>query len=43
VHPEPDWSPSRDPLRIHRILSPTRWLTRALRRDTQERPISRGR
>jgi ATP-dependent exoDNAse (exonuclease V) alpha subunit len=43
VRPEPDWSPSRDPLRIHRILSPTRWLTRALRRDTPERSTSRGR
>jgi conjugative relaxase-like TrwC/TraI family protein len=43
VRPEPDWSPSRDPLRIHRILSPTRWITRALRRDTPERSISRGR
>ena len=43
VRPEPDWSPSRDPLRINRILSPTRWLTRALRRDTPERSASRGR
>ncbi len=43
VRPEPDWSRSRDPLRIHRILSPTRWLTRALRRDTPERSTSRGR
>jgi conjugative relaxase-like TrwC/TraI family protein len=43
VRPEPDWSPSRDPLRIRRILSPTRWLTRALRRDTPERSTSRGR
>jgi len=43
VRPEPGWSPSRDPLRIHRILSPTRWLTRALRRDTPERGASRGR
>lgn len=43
VRADPDWNPSRDPLRIHRILSPTRWLTRALRRDTPERSISRGR
>ncbi len=43
VRPEVDWSPSRDPLRINRIVSPTRWLTQALRRDTPERGAGRGR
>ncbi len=43
VHPDPDWRPSRDPLRLRPTLSPTRWLTRALRRDPPERSDSRDR
>jgi conjugative relaxase-like TrwC/TraI family protein len=36
-----DWTPSRDPLRLRPMLSPARWLTRQLRRDTQDRSIRR--
>jgi conjugative relaxase-like TrwC/TraI family protein len=46
VHPErpdPGWLPSRDPLRLTPLLSPTRWLTRTRNRDTPDRSTKRGR
>jgi len=46
AHPEqagPGWTPSRDPLRLRSALSPTRWLTRAPRRNTPDRGVGRGR
>ncbi len=41
--PNPGWAPSRDPLRLCSALSPTRWLTRTLNRDTSDRSAGRGR
>ncbi len=46
AHPERPgrgWTPSRDPLRLRPLLSPTRWLTRTPHRDTPDRSIGRGR
>jgi conjugative relaxase-like TrwC/TraI family protein len=40
--PGPGWTPSRDPLRLRSILSPTRLLTRTLRRNAPDRGIGRG-
>jgi ATP-dependent exoDNAse (exonuclease V) alpha subunit len=40
AHPErPDsgWEPTRNPLRLRSVLSPTRWLTRTSSRDTPDR------
>ncbi len=37
------WEPSRNPLRLRSPLSPTRWLTRTLNRDTPDRSTARGR
>ncbi len=41
--PDPGWAPSRNPLRLRSALSPTRWLTRAPRRNTLDRGVGRGR
>ena len=46
AHPERadhSWVPSRNPLRLRSALSPTRWLTRAPRRNTPDRGVGRGR
>ena len=46
AHPErPDsgWEPTRDPLRLRSVLSPTRWLTRTPHRDAPDRSVGRGR
>ena len=46
AHPErpaPDWTPSRDPLRLRSPLSPTRWLGRTNSRGTPDRSVGRGR
>ncbi len=39
----PRWAPSRDPLRLRTALSPARWLTRTLNRDTPDHSAGRGR
>jgi hypothetical protein len=41
--PDPNWEPSRNPLRLRSALSPTRWLTRTPHRDTPNRGVDRGR
>jgi ATP-dependent exoDNAse (exonuclease V) alpha subunit len=46
AHPERadrSWAPSRNPLRLRSVLSPTRWLTRTPHRDTPNRGVGRGR
>ncbi len=46
AHPEqasPGWTPSRDPLRLRSTLSPTRWLTHTLQRNTTDHSVGRGR
>lgn len=37
------WNPTRDPLRLRRLLPNTRWLVRAPRRNAPERAAERGR
>jgi conjugative relaxase-like TrwC/TraI family protein len=41
--PGPAWRPTRDPLRLRRLLPDTSWLVRAPRRDTPDRTVERGR
>jgi conjugative relaxase-like TrwC/TraI family protein len=37
------WAPSRDPLRLRTLVSPTRWLTHTRHRNTPDRSVDRGR
>jgi hypothetical protein len=40
---DPIWSPTRDPLRLRSLLSPTNWLSKAPWRDISNRAIGRER
>jgi hypothetical protein len=39
--PNAGWAPSRNPLRLRSVLSPTRWLTRTPDRDAPDRSMGR--
>jgi hypothetical protein len=40
--PDAAWNPTRDPLRLRRLLPDTSWLVRAPRRNTPDRAAERG-